>query len=96
MKGAEARQRRAEQMAERLMLTMEGEKELPPVLEVAFRGTSCGAQGMGGDDGGAAAIESDGGVLLPEPEARQKRVQKVVEDCLKVANDETGSSFGFC
>ena len=26
-----------EQIAERLMLTMEGEKELPPVLEVAFR-----------------------------------------------------------
>ena len=37
VKSAEARQRRAEQIAERLMLTMEGEKELPPVLEVAFR-----------------------------------------------------------
>ncbi len=37
VKGVEARQRRAEQSAERLMLAMEGEKELPPILEVAFR-----------------------------------------------------------
>ena len=37
VKGAGARQRRAEQMAERLMLTMEGEKIPPPILEVAFQ-----------------------------------------------------------
>ena len=67
MKSAEARQRRAEQIAERLMLTMEGEKELPPVLEVAFRQDSCCAEGLGGDDEGAAAAESDGGLLLSEP-----------------------------
>ena len=36
-KSAEARQRRAEQMAERMMLAMEGEKILPPILQVAFR-----------------------------------------------------------
>src|SRR5260370_22511806 len=37
VKSAEARQRRAEQIAERMMAAMEGEKELPPVLDVAFR-----------------------------------------------------------
>jgi hypothetical protein len=37
VKSAEARQRRAVQIAEWLMLAMEGEKELPPVLDVAFR-----------------------------------------------------------
>jgi uncharacterized protein YdeI (YjbR/CyaY-like superfamily) len=36
-KSAEARQRRAEQWAERLMLTMEGELEAPPILKSAFR-----------------------------------------------------------
>jgi Domain of unknown function (DUF1905)/Bacteriocin-protection, YdeI or OmpD-Associated len=36
VKSSETRQRRAEQMAERMLLTMEGEKVLPPVLEVAF------------------------------------------------------------
>ena len=39
VKGTEARQRRVDQMAERLMLTMEGERELPPVIAVAFRRT---------------------------------------------------------
>src|SRR5205085_912435 len=37
VKSATARERRAELWAERLMATMEGEKALPPILEVAFR-----------------------------------------------------------
>lgn len=37
VKTDEARMRRAEQMAERLLATMEGERELPPVIEAAFR-----------------------------------------------------------
>ena len=37
VKSDEARMRRAEQMAERLLATMEGERELPPVVEAAFR-----------------------------------------------------------
>ncbi|WP_433964024.1 YdeI/OmpD-associated family protein [Tunturiibacter gelidiferens] len=45
VKSHEARQRRAEQMGERLMLAMEGEKVLPPVVEVAFR--SCPAARRG-------------------------------------------------
>lgn len=35
-KGAEARSRRSEQLAERLLETMEAEKELPPLLQIAF------------------------------------------------------------
>ena len=37
VKGDEARLRRAQQMAERLLGAMEGEKELPPVVAAAFR-----------------------------------------------------------
>lgn len=37
VKSDEARLRRAEQMAERLLATMEGERELPPALAAAFR-----------------------------------------------------------
>jgi uncharacterized protein YdeI (YjbR/CyaY-like superfamily) len=37
VKSDEARMRRAEQMAERLLATMEGERELPPAIQVAFR-----------------------------------------------------------
>ena len=72
--------------AERLMGTMEGEKELPPVMEVAFRGVPAARQGMGGDDGGAAAGNLMAVFYYQSPEAREKRVSKVVEDCLKVAN----------
>jgi uncharacterized protein YdeI (YjbR/CyaY-like superfamily) len=36
-KSDEARMRRADHMAERLLATMEGEKELPPVIVAAFR-----------------------------------------------------------
>ena len=36
-KGTEARTRRAQQIAERLMETMEAEKELPPMIEIALR-----------------------------------------------------------
>jgi Bacteriocin-protection, YdeI or OmpD-Associated/Domain of unknown function (DUF1905) len=37
VKSDDARMRRAEQMAERLLATMEGERELPPVIAAAFR-----------------------------------------------------------
>ena len=36
-KSSESREMRAEQMAERLLLTMEGELETPPVLKLAFQ-----------------------------------------------------------
>ena len=35
-KSSESRQKRAEMMAERLLLTLEGETELPPILHAAF------------------------------------------------------------
>jgi uncharacterized protein YdeI (YjbR/CyaY-like superfamily) len=84
VKGAEARGRRAEQIAERLMLSMEGEKELPPVLEVAFRRTPAARKGWEA----MTKAQRRGNLMAifyyQSPEARQKRVDKVVEDCLKV------------
>jgi uncharacterized protein YdeI (YjbR/CyaY-like superfamily) len=86
VKGAEARQRRVEQMAERLMLTMEGEKELPPVLEVAFRRVPAARKGWEV----MTKVQRRSNLLAvfyyQSPEAREKRVRKVVEDCLKAAN----------
>jgi uncharacterized protein YdeI (YjbR/CyaY-like superfamily) len=85
VKSAEARQRRAEQIAERLMLTMEGEKELPPVLEVAFRRVPAARKGW---DAMTKAVRRRNLMAVfyyQSPEAREKRVQKVVEDCLRVA-----------
>ncbi|HMH15270.1 MAG TPA: YdeI/OmpD-associated family protein [Edaphobacter sp.] len=84
VKGAEARQRRAEHMAERLMLTMESEKVLPPILEVAFRETPAARKGWE-----SMTVRQRRGHLLgvfyyQSPEAREKRVGKLLDDCLKV------------
>jgi uncharacterized protein YdeI (YjbR/CyaY-like superfamily) len=85
VKSAEARQRRAEQIAERLMLTMEGEKELPPVLEVAFRRVPGARKGWEAMTKAQRRSNLMAVFYYQSPEAREKRVRKVVEDCLKVA-----------
>ena len=82
VESAEARERRATQMAERLLLTLEGEQELPPVLEVAFRGNPAARPGWE-----AMTVAQRRMCLLAifyyrTPEARQKRVDKVIADCL--------------
>lgn len=85
VKDTEARERRAEQLAERLILTMEGEKELPPVMEVAFRANPAARKGWEK----MTAVQRRGNLMAifyyQSPEAREKRVRKVVEDCLRVA-----------
>jgi len=85
VKSAEARQRRAEQIAERLMLTMEGEKELPPVLEVAFRRVPAARNGWDAMTRAQRRSNLLAIFYYQSPEAREKRVRKVVEDCLKAA-----------
>jgi uncharacterized protein YdeI (YjbR/CyaY-like superfamily) len=85
VKGTEARQRRTEQIAERLMLTMEGEKELPPVLEVAFRRVPAARKGWEAMTKTQRRSNLMAVFYYQSPEAREKRVRKVLEDCLKVA-----------
>jgi uncharacterized protein YdeI (YjbR/CyaY-like superfamily) len=86
VKGAEARQRRSEQIAERLLATMEGEKELPPILEVAFRRVPAARKGWDA----MTKLQRRNNLMAvfyyQSPEAREKRVKKVIEDCLNVAN----------
>jgi uncharacterized protein YdeI (YjbR/CyaY-like superfamily) len=86
VKSTEARQRRVEQIAERLMLTMEGEKELPPVLEVAFRRVPAARKGWDAMTKAQRRSNLMAVFYYQSPEAREKRVRKVVEDCLKVAS----------
>jgi uncharacterized protein YdeI (YjbR/CyaY-like superfamily) len=85
VKGAEARQRRAEQMAERLMSTMEGEKDLPPVVDVAFRATPAARRGWEKMTKTQRRSQLMAVFYYQGPEAREKRVRKLVEDCLRVA-----------
>jgi uncharacterized protein YdeI (YjbR/CyaY-like superfamily) len=84
-KGAEARSRRAEQIAERLLATMEAERELPPILQVAL------AQNSRARDGWERmSVSRRRGHLLGisyyrNPEARARRVEKMLEDAVKFA-----------
>jgi uncharacterized protein YdeI (YjbR/CyaY-like superfamily) len=84
-KGPEPRMNRAEQMAERMMLAMEGERELPPILQVAFRRQPralAGWQAM-------TPVQRRGHLLgifyYKSPESRQKRADKAVAEALKTA-----------
>jgi uncharacterized protein YdeI (YjbR/CyaY-like superfamily) len=85
VKGAEARQRRAEQMAERLMLTMEGEKILPPILEVAFQKNPAALKGWKAMTSAQRRGHLLGVFYYQSPEAREKRVEKLVEEALRIA-----------
>ena len=85
VKSDEARMRRAEHMAERLLGAMEGEKELPPVMAVAFRRrpkAKAGWEKM-------TPVQRRNGLMAvfyyQTPEAREKRVQKLCDEAEKKA-----------
>lgn len=89
VKSAEARVRRAEQVAEQLMATMEAELELPPILKLAFAREPrafAGWQRM-------SPLHRRGHLLAifyyRSPEARDRRIAKVIEDALAFAARET-------
>jgi uncharacterized protein YdeI (YjbR/CyaY-like superfamily) len=80
VKSAEARERRSMQIAERLLATMEAEKELPPVIRTAF------ARDPRAFEGWKLMSQScRRGHLLAifyyrDPKAQARRVAKAVED----------------
>src|SRR5215510_2713432 len=89
-KHEETRRRRAEEFAERLWATMEGERELPPVLQVALQHNPKARAGW---------------ELMPQshrrqhllaifyyrnPESRARRVAKAVEEMVSYAEKKAG------
>jgi uncharacterized protein YdeI (YjbR/CyaY-like superfamily) len=92
IKSPEARQRQAGRIAERLLLTMEGELETPPILKAAF------ARQPMAEAGWKAMTETQRrghllGVFYYESvEARERRAAKAVEEALKVAKKRAASS----
>ncbi|HEX7158625.1 MAG TPA: YdeI/OmpD-associated family protein [Edaphobacter sp.] len=85
VKSAEARTGRAEQIAERMMLTMEGEKVLPPIIEIAFRRNPLADKGWKKMTATQRRRQLLAVFYYQSPEAREKRVGKLVEECLRVA-----------
>lgn len=84
-KGMETRRNRAEKMAERLMLAMEGEDDPPPVLRAAFL-----RQPLARDGWLALTPAQRRGHLLgifyyETADARERRAAKAIEDALRAA-----------
>jgi uncharacterized protein YdeI (YjbR/CyaY-like superfamily) len=83
-KSPEARKRQAEQMVERIMLAMEGEQILPPILQVAFRRAPRAQAGWEA----MTQVQRRGHLLgifyYQSPEARERRTQKAVEEALRL------------
>jgi uncharacterized protein YdeI (YjbR/CyaY-like superfamily) len=79
VKSDEARMRRAEQMAERLLGAMEGETELPPVIAVAFRKRPKAKAGWEKMTPVQRRNELMAVFYYQSPEAREKRVAKLCD-----------------
>ena len=78
-KQSETRQRRAEQIAERLMLTMEAERELPPVLQVALHRNPVACAGWERMSPACRRSHLLAIFHYRDPESRARRVAKAVE-----------------
>lgn len=85
VKSHEAQVRRAEQIAERMMLAMEGERVLPPVIERAFRLRPKARAGWAK----MTPLQRRGELMAvfyyQTPEAREKRVEKLCDAAEKRA-----------
>jgi uncharacterized protein YdeI (YjbR/CyaY-like superfamily) len=86
VKSDESRMRRAEQMAERLLATMEGERELPPVVAAAFRARPKARVGWGKMTAAQRRGELMAVFYYRTVESRQKRVEKLCDAAEKRAD----------
>jgi uncharacterized protein YdeI (YjbR/CyaY-like superfamily) len=85
VKSTEARMRRAEQMAERLLATMEAERELPPMLRTAFARNPQAFEGWKR----MSLLRRRGHLLgifgYREPKSRARRLAKMVQEAYELA-----------
>ncbi len=79
VKSDASRMKRAEQMAERLLATMEAEVELPPLIAAAFRRRPRAKSGWGKMTETQRRNELMAVFYYQSPEAREKRLQKMCD-----------------
>jgi uncharacterized protein YdeI (YjbR/CyaY-like superfamily) len=88
-KSAQARARRAEQVAEQLLSAMEAERDLPPALKLAFSRDPRALQGWS-----LMSPSHRRGQLLAifyyrSPEARARRIEKIVAEAIALAEKKS-------
>lgn len=91
-KHAETRQRRAEQMAERMMLVMEAERELPPVLTAALAHNPKARAGWDLMAPSQRRWHLFGIFGYNKPESRGRRVAKAVGAMVECADKRSSKS----
>jgi uncharacterized protein YdeI (YjbR/CyaY-like superfamily) len=84
-KSAESRARRAEQMAERLLETMEAERDLPPLLKLAFARNPMAREGWESMSATRRRSHLLGIFYYRTPDARANRLDKVLSDATAIA-----------
>jgi uncharacterized protein YdeI (YjbR/CyaY-like superfamily) len=75
-----ARERRAEQMAERLLAVMDAERELPPILQVAFARNQRAQTGWERMSAARRRSHLFGIFYYRTPEGRARRIEKMMEE----------------
>jgi uncharacterized protein YdeI (YjbR/CyaY-like superfamily) len=92
VKSGEARVRRAEQIAELLLATMEAERELPPILQAAFLRNERAREGWRL----MTPIKRRGHLMgifyCKSPDSRAKRVAKAVQEAANIAEKKTSAA----
>jgi uncharacterized protein YdeI (YjbR/CyaY-like superfamily) len=84
-KSHESRQRRAEQMAERMLNIIDAERELPPILRLAFARTPRALQGWNAMSPTKRRGHLWGIFYYRTPDSQNRRIEKMLEDALAVA-----------
>lgn len=94
IKDSAGRMKRAEWMAERMLLAIEGEREMPPILQVAFRKQPKALAGWEA----MTPVQRRGHLLgifyYQSPESRMKRAEKAVAEALRVLAARAHASRG--
>jgi uncharacterized protein YdeI (YjbR/CyaY-like superfamily) len=89
-KSAETRVRRADQLAERLLATMEAERELPPAIQVVFARDPRAQEGWKLMTPLKRRAHLFGIFHYRTPEGRARRIAKAVQEARQVAARKTG------
>jgi uncharacterized protein YdeI (YjbR/CyaY-like superfamily) len=84
-KSTASREQRAERMAERLLLTLEGETEVPPVLKTAFLRQPLAQKGWNAMTTAQRRNHLLGIFYYQTADGRERRAGKAVEDSLRIA-----------
>lgn len=86
---AEARQQRAEKIAEWLLLVMEGERELPPILKAAFQRQPLARAGWDAMTPTQRRNHLLGIFHYQSAKSRETRTAQAIEDALRIAKSKS-------